>query len=200
MPTGNVTSTVAVAGLTMTSAASRTADGVIGQEIALPAGKAGTLSTRTDDDTGVVTLASGHGVTTQDTVDVFWSGGAAYGFAVTNVATDDVTIDLGSGDVLPAQDTVVVVTPRVEIEIDLDGDAIALIAAHCTKRRHIEFTTDADSSLLAVELTALEVWQWINDQGVTNPLASGAVGKIQATCGEASAATLKVGALYDSTP
>ena len=87
----------------------------------------GTLGTRTDDDTGVVTLSTGHGIATSDVVDVYWSGGVRYGMTAT-VSTNDVTVDGGSGDVLPAQDTATMtVVEQIDWEINFDGDDAQII-------------------------------------------------------------------------
>lgn len=197
---GDMTSTINVGGVAVASAISRTADGQIGQNPTLAAGIAGTLSTRTDDNTGVITLGASHGVTTADFVDVFWSGGVHYGMAVTATDATTITVDIGAGDNLPAQDTVVVVGVRQEIDVDFGGDDVEMIAASSDKRAHIEFLTAADASIEAVELLANEAWSWATNTGVTNPLAANTVGKVQASCGEAAAAALKLGVLYDSTP
>ena len=79
MPTGTISKTIAIAGINVAAQAQRTDNGQIAQEVTLPAGKAGSLTTRTDDDTGVATLTPGHGITTSDTVDVYWAGGVRYG-------------------------------------------------------------------------------------------------------------------------
>ena len=201
MATGQIETTVKLAGVSATMRATRTATGSITHDPVLPAGKAGTLTTRTDDDTGVATLGAGHGVTTDDTVDVYWDGGLRYGMSVTVVDGVLVTIDLGAGDNLPTQDTALVVTPRVEIDTDFDGDLLKMIAASTDKRAHVEFLTEADVSIHAVELVDSEGWCWIKDQGVSNPLTGDPVGKAQASCGVATAGTiLTVGVLYDSAP
>jgi hypothetical protein len=120
---------------------------------------------------------------------------------VTNVAGNDVTIDLGAGDVLPAATTAIVVTPRIELDTDFDADELEAIAASCNRRAHIEFLTEGDASIEAVELTANEAWQWFSNQGTTNPLAGNIVGKVQMSCGDGTnAGTFKLGVLYDSTP
>ncbi len=65
----------------------------------------GSLSTRTDDDTGVVTVISdsndGHGITTASTVDVYWQSGQRIGMSVSAVTNKAVTVDGGDGDALP---------------------------------------------------------------------------------------------------
>jgi len=74
-----------------------------------PHSVAGTLTTRTDDDTGTLTLSTGHGVMTGNTVDVFWNDGAnsRTGMTAGTVSGNSVPIDGGSGDVLPAATTAV---------------------------------------------------------------------------------------------
>ncbi len=59
------------------------------------------LTTRTDADTGILTVATGHGVTTNDTLDVFWSAGRIHGMTVTGTTSTTISIDGGSGDDLP---------------------------------------------------------------------------------------------------
>lgn len=65
----------------------------------------GQLTTRTDDDTGVVTVISdsndGHGITTSSTVDVYWQSGQRIGMSVSAVTNKAVTVDGGAGDALP---------------------------------------------------------------------------------------------------
>lgn len=63
----------------------------------------GDLTTRTDDDTGTITADSGS-LTTGSTVSVSWSGGSRSGMTAT-VTTSTISIDGGTGDVLPAADT-----------------------------------------------------------------------------------------------
>lgn len=198
MPIGTISSTIMVAGINVHSNVIRTDDGQISHELSLPAGKIGTLSTRTDDDTGVATLETGHGLTVSNTVDVYWTGGVRYGMDVTAVDGDNVTIDLGAGDVLPAQSTALIVTLRIEIDTDFDGDLVKMIAAHSNKRAHVEFLEEGDASILARELVANAAWTWISDQGVANPLTGNPVGKLQVSCGEAAVGELKVGVLYNS--
>ncbi len=199
MPTGSITIDAQIAGVVVHATIDRTEEGGIHQQISLPAGSAGTLSTRTDDDTGVCSVASGHGLIVSDTVDVYWSGGMRNGMNVSAVSGDDVTVDVGSGDNLPTQDAAVVVTEHKVIDVDFDGDQLEILVASCNKRCHLEFTTDADASIKAVEIPAGEARMWFTSDWTTNPLAGQVVGKILATCGHATeAGSLKIGGLYDS--
>ena len=123
---------------------------------------------------------------------------------VTGVSGDDVTVAgvvPTVGDVLPAQDTAVVLTKRVEFNIDFDGDDAAMFAAQSSQRAHIEFTEDDDTAVAAQELTADEAWSWASGQGIANPLTGNEIGKIQASCGSATAAAaFKFAVLRDVTP
>lgn len=76
----------------------------------------GSLTTRTDDDTGVITVSGGaRGLTTSDTVDVYWSGGSCLGMSITGVTSTEITVDSGEGDVLPAESTAMYVVPASNV-------------------------------------------------------------------------------------
>ncbi len=202
MPTATLTQVASVAGLSIQSALARTASSQISHESTppLPAAKAGSLSTRTDDNTGVVTLAAGHGLEMGDVVDVYWAGAGnyRYGMDVTAVNGNDVTVDGGAGANLPAQDTAVTVGEQVTIDTDFDGDLVKLIVANCSLRAHIAFRDATPTVLKEVELQANEAWSWVAGQGIANPLAGSPVNDIKASNGDASGtATLRIGVLYD---
>ena len=199
MPTGNESYSATIAGISINGTRSRTATGQIAHEVNLPAGKAGTLTTRTDDNTGEATLGAGHGLQQNDVVDVFWTGGVRYGMDVGVVVGNVVPIDGGAGDALPVQDTALVVTKVVTIDTDFDGDLMRMIVAHSTKRAHLAFRDSVPTVLKAVELNADEPWSWVSDTQITNPLTGNPVNDIRATNGASdAAATLKIGVLYES--
>lgn len=93
---------------------------------AILAAQTGTLTTRTDDDTGVATLSTGHGIETGDVVDVYFAAGVRYGMDAT-VATNAVTVDGGAGDALPTQDDAVTVVEQTDWEVNFDGDDAQII-------------------------------------------------------------------------
>lgn len=92
---------------------------------ALVAAQTGTLTTRTDDNTGVATLTTGHGIV-NGKVDVYWATGVRYGMDAT-VATNAVSIDGGAGDNLPDQDTACTVVIPTAVEVNFDGDTLEII-------------------------------------------------------------------------
>jgi len=199
MSTGEITSTISLAGLTMSGKVTRTEDGQISHAPTLAAAQAGSLTTRTSDTVGEATLGAEHGITTAQVVDVYWSGGVRYGVTVGTVDGTAVPLaDSGAGDNLPAENTALTVAPRITIDTDFDGDLVTMIAAACASRAHLHFVEDDETSLLAVELTAGEPWTWASDSSVTNPLADAVVGKVYASCGAAAAAVVNLAALYDS--
>jgi hypothetical protein len=199
MPIKRISTTLSIGGVSISGRTDRTGEGQLGQEVTLPAGKAGTLTTRTDDNTGVATLATGHGIVTSDKVDVFWADGVRYGMTA-NVTGDAVTVDGGAGDVLPAATTPVVVTKEVEINADFDGDDALIVAAMSTKRAHLQFVAADNSILFAIELAnANEPWTWVSGQGIANPLTGDAVDRIVASNGDSGGVgTLTFACLYDS--
>jgi hypothetical protein len=198
MPIGTISSNVSLAGISIQSLITREAEGQISHTVALAAGKAGTLTTRTDDNTGEATLGTGHGMAQNDVVDVYWEDGVRYGMVVGVVAGNVVPIDGGAGDNLPLADTALVVCKQTEINTDFDGDDAVMFAVHSTKRGHANFQDSGDASLEAVDLAANEVWWWAADTGESNPLSGNAVDKVLVSNGTTEAATLKIGVLYES--
>ncbi|MBK9128182.1 MAG: hypothetical protein IPM13_10320 [Phycisphaerales bacterium] len=68
-------------------------------------GKRGTLTTRTSDTAGTLTMESGHGIATGNTIHVYWDGGKRIGVTVGTVSGTSVPISGGSGDNLPDAST-----------------------------------------------------------------------------------------------
>src|SRR3990167_2367581 len=117
---------------TIQSSISRDADHPNPYEVTLPVGKAGSLTTRTDDDTGTFACTA-HGLAVNDYADVYWStaGNVRYGMLVTAVGdADTVTLDGGAGDVLPAEAAAVVITEQVGIDTSIDADRISMIGVY----------------------------------------------------------------------
>jgi len=199
MPTASLSYYTNLGGLAIQAALSRTASGQISHQLTLAAGKQSTAWTKTDANTGTATLASGHGIIQDDKVDVFWDGGVRYNMDAITVAGNDVTVDGGAGDDLPASDTTMVLCTVTELDTDFDGDLASLIVAHTSRRGHMTFLDSGDAVLHAVELPADEGWYWADEQGVTNPLTGNPVDRVQVSNGDpTNTSTAKLGVLYDS--
>jgi hypothetical protein len=200
MPTGTIHIIASIGGTTIDETVKRSADNPQVYEIALPPGKPGKLTARTDNDTGVVTLAAGHGIQTGNVVDVFWAGGVRHGMSAT-VDGNAVTLDVGTGDDLPAQDADLVVTPQVAINATIDGDAAAAVVASCTKRAHLDLRDAANATIKALNLGARQPWAWWADSGADNPLTGNVITNAKASNADgAEAATLTILVLQDATP
>lgn len=111
----------------------------------------GSLTTRTDFNTGVITVTdSDHGIADTDTVFVWWSNGVARSMDVSTVAGNLITVDAGAGQNLPALGT------AVEIGIDPTSTVGVLITAGnevwysgpIHRFRAIETTASAKISLI----------------------------------------------------
>lgn len=178
---------------------SRSNDGA-GQWTQEPAAAApGDLTTRTDNDTGVVTLDAGHSIVTGK-VDVFWDGGRRYNLDAT-VVGNACTIDGGAGDVLPADETPVTVCQQIVVNAAFDPDDMSVLLVTATKRASVVFADSGGTALLALDLEAGECCLWWEDSGLTRPFTGNAVAALWITNGdEDEANTITVSVLYDATP
>jgi len=188
-----ITKTANIGGSSISAVQERTQEDERVVTIELPAGKSGTLTTRTDDNTGVVTVASGHGITDTDTVAVFWDGGSRYGVDVTATGATTISIDVGSGTNLPAATTAVTVALQSSHAVAFAGDNLSVIAIGCIKRCSVEFLSSAPASLLRYDIAANEGRMWVSSTDETNPLASDTVATVAVSNGSTTAATLRIG-------
>lgn len=178
--------------------------GVPPQEKALPAADAGTLSTRTNDTDGELTLTAGHGVSTGDVIDIFWTDAngdlkCAYGATVGTVDVNDVPFTGASGDVLPAVDSEITADVEVPLDCDFDGDKLQIIVAASTKNGKLIFHDSGDAVLDDHVLLANEPYSFVKNSGQTNPLAGNPVDEVRVTNADSSAsATFKLHGIVDS--
>ena len=199
MITATIQQTASVGGLSIQGNVSRNGDSQIGysSDPAIPVALAGELTTRTDDDTGVVTLDEGHGLTDADTVDVFWDGGLRYGMSITGYDATTISIDGGAGDNLPLVETEVTIAEPVPVELSFAGDDVVLIGAGCAQRASVRFLDSVPAVQLALDLAPGEVWSWAT--GSANPLDSVDVASLLVSNGDtATAAIVQVGAGLNS--
>lgn len=209
MPTGTLAYVMSIGGSTIKNTpVSKTADGTVVREIALPVGQAGTLSTRTNDGAGVITLSVGHGIAAATVVDIYWAAGARYGVRIDSLGgTGDVEltfddIPAATGDVLPAASTAVVVTPRVNVNVAIDGDEVEMFGAHCTQRSQVSFYDVGDALIKQYEIEIAEsVEAWHSSMTGTNPLTGNPITYARASnSSSTTAATMTILVLEDSTP
>jgi hypothetical protein len=207
----NVTYSVSVsgAGLSIQSSIIRTGSAGISLFETLPAAKAGTLSTRTDNDTGTLTLGTGHGITDGDVVDIYWDGGVQHGAIVGTVAGNSVPFDGGTGDNLPDQGTAITVMKQLQAGIHIPGADVAIAAIEFrTANRslqvpaRVEFFDSDDSLLVAMDLVS-NAPKVIDIAGGDSDPFGGTVSYVLVTHAGSSSTEvyqLQVIGTYDATP
>lgn len=212
MTVSRYTVSISGGGIAPSAAQTRESDSAEGFEVALPAGKAGTLSTRTDDDTGVITAAA-HGLVVGDKVSVFWTGGRRYNMTVSAVAGNDVTVgtgagEVGAGTVFPVVTTPVVITKEVQITISLDGDLLVLFGIKpaytnslATFKSHITYFDAGNAIIAHQDLNANQLVVIDVAGGNTNPFTGNPITYARAANGSSTdACTLQIMKAQDATP
>lgn len=161
-----------------------TADNVMGPDKTVTAAKVGQLTTRTDANTGTLTMAASHGIITGDKIDLFWDGGSRYNMTVGTVSVNSVPIDLGGGDNLPTNLTAIT-AKVVEVELGtVAGDSIQFIALYTKYAGRVTFRDAAHAVLWTKLLEDAETYAWSVNSGVTNPLAGAAVVEVALSTGD----------------
>lgn len=206
-----VSSRIEIAGMVIRGNVTRTAEGQQTVEVVVPAGQAGSLSTRTDDDTGIITLdATPVGITDADTMDIYWDGGQRRNVAVDAVAGNNIAFGAandGDGDVMPAQDTAVVIGVQKAFNLPLAGGDIAVFAAgiehpaSSASRSRLTLLTSGDVVALTQDLYAESAEVRDIAAGAADPLGGATItdGTVS-TESIAAAPTLKIAVLKDATP
>lgn len=177
----NIDNGLSFDGIAFPNRTARQFDGVIRKDVNVPAAIAGTLTARTDTDTGELTLEGSHGVTTGNRIDVYWSGGSRRGMTVGTVDAQDVPIDGGTGDALPTASTAIAASVPVEEAFLIDGDSILLIAARADYRGMIVMA-DADETEIHAIATGSQTddgksYVWDSATGSANPTSGDDVAK-----------------------
>ena len=146
-----------------------TGDGALTRDPEVPAAKTGSLSTRTDNDTGIIAAQSGHGIISTDKVDVHWSGGSRANMTAT-VSTNNISVDGGTGDSLPAESTNVTLMKPASEAFALTGDDIKALLFYCDVAARVTIF-DGSSVLASFGIDAKEAYHWNDQDGSDNPLA-----------------------------
>lgn len=211
MATGTLSITLNVAGSTISRQINRTGDYPSAPEVEMPVAQTATLSTRTDDNTGVLTFgSSGHGLTVGEEVDVYWDGGQQYDLTVSDVTGADVTVSAATtaGDALPAQDTSLTACEQVLFNAYLDGDNTDLVGLELTYTAlaptgigRVRFNDTSNAQVAALELTGNQPRAYDITGGATNPFTGNPITKGVVTHSDTTnTGTLRMVILQDGTP
>ena len=199
--TGKCNQTLSLPGVSISTTIDRSASGgVPPQDVAVPAAKAGTLSTRDDETAGELTMTDAdHGIETGDKITIFWDGGIAYQATVGTVDGKTVPFTGAKGNNLPDAATAVTAGVITVLDVDFDGDKLKMFAAMSNRRGHVVFEDSGNTVLSAAELVANEPYLYIDGVIATNPLEGNPVDEVHVANGDATApATFKMGGVYDS--
>ena len=206
MPSTNYTMNMAAGGVSINGVVARSSDSAISIDVAVPAAKVGTLTTRTSDTVGTITLAADHGVTTAAIVDLYFTGGVRYGVTVGTVSGTSVPFSLGAGDNLPAEASAITVGPTVLADFVVTGNSIIIIgmqavaaAAQNSFLAHIDFQ-DVGGSEVQVQLVTNEPRVIDVTGGDTNILAADAILDVRLSTNYTGGLQLRIAALIDATP
>lgn len=179
-------------------------EGVLDRVVDIPAAKEGSLTTRTSDTVGTLTMNAGHGITTGARLDIYWTTAAGVkghrrGVTVGTVAGNEVPFSLGAGDNLPVDETDVIAMVPVENAFEVTGDEIMAIAAGGNARCIIVFaeSDETEHYAIIIEPDTGGGDGWADGSG-TNPIASDSVDKVYMSHAHVSLErTIKAAALLD---
>ncbi len=188
----------------------RTNSGTIALEDTLNAAKSGTLTTRTDNNTGTLTMTAGHGLTTGQIVDIYWDGGVQRTVTVGTVATNSVPIDLGIGDNLPTANTAVTVCVQKSINLSVDGDNTKILAViletvdkNLRTAANVQFLDSAADVIAEIDLVANVPQVWDIEGGSANPFTGDPITNLKASQANSTSTetyTLKIVGVQDASP
>jgi hypothetical protein len=194
----NVTKNITFAGLTF-SESNRTITSVNGLPlgpVTVAAAKIGSLTTRTDNTTGTLTMNAGHGFATGNRIDLFWATGCRVGVVVGTVATNSVPISGGNGDNLPTAATAITAMKPTKYPLSFVGDDVDAVAmsASATGPGAFTFVDGADAHLAHFRVPGGTVYSWDSAAGQANPLAGLTPVSVYVSQGDSAAtSSLQVG-------
>lgn len=199
---------LSIGGKSIFKSVTHTADNAGVHEVSLAAAEDGTLTTRTSDTVGEITMGSAsHTITTGMTIDIFWSGGRQYGVTVGTVSGTAVPISGGTGDILPSTSTALTVDEQVVVNSMIDGDNVSILGVKMeiadttsTAKGSIDMQDSGSASINQIDLTANQLQVWDIAGGVTNDFTGNVIETSHVSNGDSSnAATLYILFLQDST-
>lgn len=176
--------------------------------VTVDAGKTGALTTRTDANTGTLTMDAGHGITTGARLDIHWLDATTglpkcqYKVTAGTVSGNTVPIDLGVGDNLPAlvSGTYPVVV-QVANEYDMSFLTANLEVLFCGATNYGKLVLEKSDGTVVFNKTfgaAGAGYAWTATSGGSNPVSDD-VAKAFVTNGSSSASNT-VSAFAGLTP
>lgn len=173
-------------------------DGSIVKDLDVAAAKTGNLTTRTDNDTGVLTMDGSHGITTGARLDLYWGTGKRVGMTVGTVAGAAVPIDGGVGDNLPADESEITAMVPLEVPAVFDGDsAKAIVAMGLAAQGTIILAGADDATDLQVDLVSGLSYVWYLASGAANPIVGDDITQLFVSHGDTVERNMRLTAMVD---
>ncbi len=172
-----ITKSFNLAGISFSETTLLAGDVAVGANVPVPVAKTGTLTTRTSDTVGELTMASGsHGIVTGQRIDLYWPGGYIIGATVGTVSGAAVPFDVDpdgeASAVLPATSVVFQAATPVKRSLGFIGDNAILVAFQCAQRSLFAMVeSDSTTIVHSRENEGGTVQEWYDKDGTTNPLA-----------------------------
>lgn len=205
MPSGNFSISANIEGHSYAQITTVNSDNLAMSEKSVSGGAApsGTLTTRTTNVAGTLTMASGsHGITTAARLDIYWDAGTgmgsgcAYGATVGTVSGTSVPFTVANGDILPAATTAVIAkVPEVE-SIVVTGSNVTGIGISSAFAGTVVVAAGATNAL-PQRFTTAGAYNWNSTTGGTNPLSGASITQIFMSHASTSAATMSASLLYN---
>lgn len=179
MATAVVSASAQVGGYSFVGGVSATGDGQVTRDPTLAAAKTGTLSTRTSNTAGTLTMTTGHGFTNGQVIDIYWATGQCTRATIGTVATNSVPFTGAGGDVLPIATTAItamVVHAESVAILDAELTALAVGIVGSVAPCSVTFLDDSDAvigrALVRVgTATTPKHFIWESTSGVAIPIS-----------------------------
>lgn len=190
-----INATVGVRGETFLVARTITPPFIGSLEVVLPAAKTATLTTRTSDTAADLTGQSGHGVTTGQTLDVYWEGGCQYGCTVGTVAGLTIPISGGTGDALPIATTALTIQVPVSTNLAIPANSLSFLLVNSPVGKTVtRFRSSVPTILTAyvAKLSGLDNRLWDNASGAVSPLGATANATVLISSGSTTTQSVRI--------
>lgn len=180
------TNSITIDGITFSQNASVTGDGYVKKGRNLAAAKGGaTLTVRTSDTVGTLTVPTGH-VATGNRLDLLYPNGGTRvqvlaGTVVPGSPNDTVPITVGTGDVLPALNTTgIIVAVAVSEPFVMVGNDIQAIGCEGSSPGMFTFTLADGTYITRMEMkeASNNTYIWHNASGIANPFVGVTTGLV----------------------
>jgi hypothetical protein len=158
-----------------------TGSAVVAATPTIPAAQSATLTTRTSNTAGSLTMTnSSHGIVTGQVVDLYWSNGQCYGAVVGTVAGTTVPIaSVAGGAVLPAAASAITVGIQVTTPFSVVGDNLQSLAVFAPQPGYAVFNDGSTDCYAAYLGTAGQIDAWKPEDVRANPLATKTITKVR---------------------